>query len=283
MHRRKQNQDTVHAAVRRTWSCGPGRSSEIPESFGNCYGPRQAEISGRSFSKRVLRQILMLFKHANKYDDSLERHIAIAIAAHDRLLAHWVAFGSIETTVQRLIDARVVELMEDWRNVTSVDLPCPPPEPTFRPLVTPLPALPKLTRPEGGLQLEQISDQDVQAFIRKPQRVVTVGDCFALKEADQDDPTLYQVVSCNLVAGEVIFGIQFEGTVDASDVGQTEMTNLLRWSRRVLNLLMLEDRIVTHDEMPDNDVELGHLRNDELFGTDERECLRECPVVMLAV
>ncbi|KAF9230213.1 hypothetical protein BU15DRAFT_83910 [Melanogaster broomeanus] len=162
-------------------------------------------------------------------------HLTIALAAHDRLVAHADALASIDNSYNTMkhIDLKIVKLMRNWTERYVDQLPHPLPQSTFRPLVSStVHALPELTRPR--LQLEQISDEDVQAFIRKPQRVVTVGDCFF--HHDEHDSTLYRVTSCNLVATELVFGIQFEGTVDAVDVSQTEMTNLLRASSRALNV-----------------------------------------------
>ncbi|KAF9234869.1 hypothetical protein BU15DRAFT_78632 [Melanogaster broomeanus] len=166
-------------------------------------------------------------------------HLTIALAAHDRLVAHSDALASIDDRIMKRIDLKIVELMKNWteRYVDQLPLPPPPSQPTFRPLVaSTVPALPQLTRPAGRLELGRISDEDVHAFIIKPQRIVTVGDCFVLKDHDEHNFTLYRVMSCNLVASELVFGIQFEGTVDAVDVGQTEMTNLLRASSRALNV-----------------------------------------------
>ncbi|KAF9234868.1 hypothetical protein BU15DRAFT_78631 [Melanogaster broomeanus] len=164
-------------------------------------------------------------------------HLTIALAAHDRLVAHADALTPIDDHIVKRINLKIFELMDNWTERYVDQLPPPPPQPTFRPLVSStVPALPELTRPGGRLQLERISDEDVQAFIIKPQRVVTVGDCFVLNYHDEHDSALYRVMSCNLVATELVFGVQFEGTLDAVDVSQTEMTNLLRASSRALNV-----------------------------------------------
>ncbi|KAF9233984.1 hypothetical protein BU15DRAFT_66106 [Melanogaster broomeanus] len=158
---------------------------------------------------------------------STDEHAAIRSTAFTPPNAHDHTLSHLEGPLRDRIEDAEDEMMEDWME-RSVDQFSPPPTApgSFRPFLYRPPCLAELIRPQGRLEMQNVTSADVQAFLSEPQSIL--GRHYILSPDFEDCSVFYRVVSCKITITGFAFGIQYEDDVFADEVDQPQMVKMLR-------------------------------------------------------